>query len=130
MERNDEKVWGARYLSKNTVNANLLQVNVKVVTPHKNEKEINVILSVQKKEHGFELTSAFTHGQHKLDVDGKFDMQPNNWNINIKVQFIHLYLFYSNKSPTSCNNFPVLYPDICPHLNMFRAFSRPSSGAQ
>jgi len=66
---------------------------VKVVTPHKSEKEISVILSVQKEEHGFELTSAFTHGQHKLTVDGKFDMQPNNWNINMKVQFIQLFLF-------------------------------------
>jgi hypothetical protein len=75
------------------INANSLQVNVKVVTPHKNEKEISVILSVQKEEHGFELTSAFTHGQHKLSVDSKFDMQPNNWNINMKVQFIQLFLF-------------------------------------
>lgn len=63
---------------------------MKVVTPHKSEKEISVILSVQKEEHGFELTSAFTHGQLKLAVDGKFDMQPNNWNINMKVQFIQL----------------------------------------
>jgi hypothetical protein len=69
-------------------------VNVKVVTPHKSEKEISVILSVQKEEHGFELTSAFTHGQNKLAVDGKFDMQPNNWNVSMKVQFIQLFLFY------------------------------------
>ena len=67
-------------------------MNVKVVTPHKSEKEISVILSVQKKEHGFDLTSAFTHGQQKLAVDGKFDMQPNNWNINMKVQSIQLFL--------------------------------------
>lgn len=66
---------------------------MKVVTPHKSEKEINVILNVQKKEHVFELTSSFTHGQHKLAVDGKFDMQPNNWNINMKVKFIQLFLF-------------------------------------
>ena len=103
---------------------------MKVVTPHKNEKEISVILSVQKKEHGFELTSALTHGQHKLDVDGKFDMQPNNWNINMKVQFIQLCLFYSNESPTRCNNFPVYYPDVYLHLNVFQAYPRPSSGAQ
>ena len=37
---------------------------------------------------------------------------------------------YSNKSQTRCNNFPVYYPDGCLQLNMFRAFSRPSSGAQ
>lgn len=65
-----------------------LQVNVKVVTPSKSEKEISIMLSVQKEEHGFELTSAFTHGQYKLAVDGKFVMRPNNWNVNVKVQFI------------------------------------------
>jgi len=37
---------------------------------------------------------------------------------------------YSNKSPTRCNNFSVYYPDVYLQLNMFRAFSRPSSGAQ
>jgi hypothetical protein len=36
----------------------------------------------------------------------------------------------SNKSPTWCNDFSVYYPDVCLQLNMFRAFSRPSSGAQ
>ena len=36
----------------------------------------------------------------------------------------------SNKSPTRCNNFPVYYPDVYLQLNMFRAFPRPSSGAQ
>jgi hypothetical protein len=36
----------------------------------------------------------------------------------------------SNKSPTRCNNFPVYYPDVYLQLNMFRAFSRPSLGAQ
>lgn len=67
---------------------------MKVVTPHTSEKEILVTLSVQKEQHSFELTSAFTHGQHKLAVDGKFDMHPNNWNINMTVQFIQLFLFY------------------------------------
>jgi hypothetical protein len=38
--------------------------------------------------------------------------------------------FNSNKSPTRCNNFPVYYPDVYLQLNMFRAFSRPSSGTQ
>ena len=38
--------------------------------------------------------------------------------------------FNSNKSQTWCNNFSVYYPDVCLQLNMFRAFSRPSSGAQ
>jgi hypothetical protein len=36
----------------------------------------------------------------------------------------------SNKSPTRYNSFSVYYPDVCLQLNMFRAFSRPSSGAQ
>jgi len=36
----------------------------------------------------------------------------------------------SNKSPPRCNSFPVYYPDVYLQLNMFRAFSRPLSGAQ
>jgi len=40
------------------------------------------------------------------------------------------FKFNSNKSPTWCKNFSVYYPDVCLHVNMFRAFSRPSSGAQ
>ena len=40
------------------------------------------------------------------------------------------FTFNSNKSPTWCNNFSVYYLDFCLQLNMFRAFSRPSSGAQ
>jgi hypothetical protein len=36
----------------------------------------------------------------------------------------------SNKSPIWCNKFPVYDPDICLQLKKFRAFSRPSSGAQ
>jgi hypothetical protein len=39
-------------------------------------------------------------------------------------------LFFSNKSPTRCNNFPVYYPDVYLKLNRFWAFSRPLSGAQ
>jgi hypothetical protein len=38
--------------------------------------------------------------------------------------------FNWNKSPTWCNSFSVYYPDVCLQLNKFRAFSRPSSGAQ
>jgi len=40
------------------------------------------------------------------------------------------FTFNSNQSPTWRNNFPVYYPDVCLQLNMFWAFSRPSSGAQ
>jgi hypothetical protein len=38
--------------------------------------------------------------------------------------------FNSNKSPTRCKNFSFYYPDVYLQLNMFWAFSRPSSGAQ
>jgi hypothetical protein len=38
--------------------------------------------------------------------------------------------FHSSKSPTRCNSFPIYYPDVYLQLNMFRAFSRPLSGAQ
>ena len=40
------------------------------------------------------------------------------------------FTFNSNKLPTWCNNFSVYYSDVCLQLNMFWAFSRPSSGAQ
>ena len=40
------------------------------------------------------------------------------------------FTFNSDKSPIWCNNFSVYYPDVCLQLNMFRVFSRPSSGAQ
>ena len=40
------------------------------------------------------------------------------------------FTFNSNKSPTWCNNFSFYYPDVCVQLNMFRAFSCPSLGAQ
>ena len=44
--------------------------------------------------------------------------------------FLEWLSYNSNKSPTRCNNFSVYYPYVCLQLNMFRAFSRPSSGAQ
>jgi hypothetical protein len=40
------------------------------------------------------------------------------------------FKFNSNKSSTWCNNFSLYYPDVCLQLNIFRAFSRSSSGAQ
>jgi hypothetical protein len=40
------------------------------------------------------------------------------------------FTFNSNKSTTWCNSFSVYYPDVCLQLNMFQAFSCPSSGAQ
>jgi len=40
------------------------------------------------------------------------------------------FTFNSNKSPTWWNNFSVYYPNVFLQLNKFRAFFRPSSGAQ
>ena len=52
------------------------------------------------------------------------------WN-EINVTFwTRSFTFNSNKSPTWSYNFPVYYPDVCLQFNMFRAFSRPSSGDQ
>ena len=41
-----------------------------------------------------------------------------------------IFTFNSNKSLTWCKSFSVYYPDVCLQLNMFRALSHPSSGAQ
>jgi hypothetical protein len=55
----------------------------------------------------------------------------NRWRVGCWLTFWHRsFTFNSNKSPTRCNNFSVYYPDVCLQLNTFRAFSRPSSGAQ
>jgi hypothetical protein len=49
----------------------------------------------------------------------------------VNLTFWHRsFTFNSNKSPTWCNSFSVYYPEVCLQLNMFRAFSRASSGAQ
>jgi hypothetical protein len=57
--------------------------------------------------------------------------------LSLRVKCEELYIvwhwsftFNSNKSSTWCNNFPVYYPDVGLQLNMFRTFSRLSSGAQ
>jgi hypothetical protein len=50
---------------------------------------------------------------------------------NVTLTFWHRsFTFNSNKSSTWCNNFSIYYPDVCLQFNMFRAFFRPSSGAQ
>ena len=67
-------------------------------------------------------------------------LHPTSW-ISILILFSHLcvalfifwllsFTFNSSKSPTWCNSFSVYCRDDCLQLNMFRAFSRPSSGAQ
>lgn len=76
-----------------------LQVNVKIVTPHKSGNEISVFLHIQKIEHRFEITSAFTNGRNRLAVEGKFDLQPNNWKINMKVKFVSISLSLQFKRP-------------------------------
>ena len=50
--------------------------------------------------------------------------------IHFTADYCYHLLINSNKSPTRCNKFPVYYPDVYLQLNMFRALSRPSSGAQ
>ena len=52
-----------------------------------------------------------------------------DWRLDLTFRH-RSFTFNSNKSPTWCNNFSVYYPDVCLQLNMIRAFSRPSSGAQ
>ena len=52
------------------------------------------------------------------------------WTEWIVIFWHRSFTFNSNKWLTWCNNFPVYYPDVCLQLNMFRAFSRPSSRAQ
>ena len=60
---------------------------------------------------------------------GKLSSYRKWWNSSLT--FWHRsFTFISNKSPAWCNSFSVYYPDVCLQLNMFRAFSRPSSGAQ
>jgi hypothetical protein len=72
---------------------------VKIVTPHKSGNEISVFLHIQKKEHRFEITSAFTHGKNRLAVEGELGLQPNNWNVNMKVKFVSISLSLQFKRP-------------------------------
>ena len=62
------------------------------------------------------VAMASTWKQHKSESDLTF------WHQS--------FTFNSNKSPTWCNNFSVYYPDVCLQINMFWAFSRPTSGAE
>ena len=50
--------------------------------------------------------------------------------LKTSTDFLNVCVYFSNKSPTRCNSFSVYYPDVYLHLNMFRPFSRPLSGAQ
>ena len=64
------------------------------------------------------------HSKKGGSIEYKHDIIIHSWDLN------NVLYFNSNKSPTRCNNFPVYYPDVYLQLNMFRASSRPSSGAQ
>jgi len=57
-------------------------------------------------------------------------LRPLSTAVCLFLQKTDRYLHDSNKSSTRCKNFTVYYPDVYLQLNMFRAFSRPSSGAQ
>jgi hypothetical protein len=61
-------------------------------------------------------------------ADSRSRLQPS---LSLALKFWHRnFTFNSNKTPTWCNNFSVYYTDLSLQLNMFRAFFRPSSGAQ
>ena len=62
--------------------------------------------------------------------DGIFVPQSNQSHETILTFWHRSFTFNSNRSPTWYNNFSVYYPDVCLQLNMFRASSRPLSGAQ
>jgi hypothetical protein len=68
----------------------------------------------------------------KIPYAAKYDIQYcgyNAWHYPVHRSLFDAH-FFSNKSPTRCNNFPVYYPDVYLQLNMFWVFSRPSSRAQ
>ena len=59
----------------------------------------------------------------------EFTFKHKFWIYYFILTFWHRsFIFNSNKSPTWCNNFSVYHPDVCLQLNIFWAFSRPSSG--
>jgi hypothetical protein len=66
--------------------------------------------------------------------DAEVKSAVRKWFQNQNISFFNIchrsFTFNSNKSPTWCNSFSVYYPDVCLELDMFRAFSRPSSGDQ
>jgi hypothetical protein len=97
--------------------------------------------------HLFNISNSYTHTLYTLYKALKLTLtlillmwrirwSPNNasicqWDLTWHLTFWHRsFTFNSNKSPTWSNNFSVYYPEVCLYLNMFRAFSHPSSGAQ
>jgi len=87
----------------------------------------------------FFQVSLSSSGSYPLDPSGLGDPAGSNATagLGLRVTGTHKPLHHkvcteynSNKSPTRCNHFSVYYSDVYLQLNMFRAFSRPSSGAQ
>ena len=74
----------------------------------------------------------FVFGLSSLTAISNISHHLWNWMcLHPRLTFWHRsFSFNSNKSPTWCDNFSVYYPEVCLQLNMFRAFSRPSSWAQ
>jgi hypothetical protein len=83
---------------------------------HKSAQPLTIF--VQKIFHAIEKTVKYKATKKHVEI---------KWG---RKFFKYVLLFNSNKSPTRCNNFPVYYPEVYLPLNMFRAFSRPSSEAQ
>jgi len=54
----------------------------------------------------------------------------NNIKKPVQTHSKYKYTYKSDKSPTRCNNFFIILLDVYLQLNMFRASSCPSSGAQ
>ena len=95
-----------------------------------------VTFSAQQKEEN--KSTKATHSR-LLTVHYRWDWCGTGlWDVATRVGInIHSLTFWyqsfisnSNKSPTWCNNLSVYYPDVCLQPNVFRAFPRPSSGAQ
>jgi len=81
-------------------------------------------MTVRRMRFACRITKATnTHSEHTIVIV----FAQEQW---LREHVSKLLLYNSNKSPTRCNSFPVYYPDVYLHLNMFRAFFRPSSGAR
>ena len=71
----------------------------------------------------------FQKGQQNVINQGTQIPQLSNFHIFKVCQSMHHHTIKVNQ-PTRCNNFSSLLFDVYVQLNMFRASSRPSSGAQ
>jgi hypothetical protein len=73
----------------------------------------------------FNVTQA-DGGEFKLFASGRVDSAVDMW----VAEKLRPYETVQINQPTGCNNFPSLLLDVYVQLNMFRASTRPSSGAQ